>query len=171
MAYLFQESVQTLAASLPVDISTSGLYNNSSPSAAGSIASGTTVASYMIHHESVGAAFSAVFVTYVFPYPILGIITTRRRTRCDGLAARQRRGTLYPTGLVNRGLELPFSITPDSVFWAGNQVSISVLSNTALVLDQLRVITAVPEPSTLSLAAGAAIGASLLLRYRRRVRA
>lgn len=168
-AYLFLESSGVLVAPLSVDISSDGLYNNASPGSAGVIGPGTFFSSYLIHHESVNFAFSAVFATYTFPDPVIGIITSDALLDASD-AALANGGTLYPNGLAFRGLELPYLITPDSVFWAGNQVFISVVTNTQAVLDQMRVITSpIPEPSTLWLAT-IALGSMLWVGVRRRVK-
>lgn len=117
----------------------------------------------MIHHESVANVFSSVLVSYTFPNPILGVITSDALLDATD-ATLGNLSTFYPTGLPNRGLELPSAITPDAVFWSGNQVFFQVESNTAAVLDQLRVITSVPEPSTLVLVALTSICASATRR-------
>jgi hypothetical protein len=78
-------------------------------------------------------------------------------------------GTLYPTGLGFRGFDLITNpILPDTILWSGNSVVI-VQSNTATIMDQLRVIVAVPEPGTiwLSLLAG---GGLFFSRFRARRR-
>jgi hypothetical protein len=104
----------------------------------------------MIHHESVANVFSSVLVSLTFPQPILGVITSDALLDLsDPILGNPI--TTYPTGLTNRGLELPFPITPEAVFWNGNQVFFQVEINTAAVLDQLRVLTAVPEPATFML--------------------
>jgi hypothetical protein len=158
-AVLFQESVRTLASPLSVDIAAPGLYTTASPNAPGTIPALTQVTSYMIHHESVANVFSSVLVSFTFPQPILGVITSDPLLDAtDGTLGNPT--TSYPTGLTNRGLELPFPITPDAVFWSGNQVFFQVESNTAAILDQLRVITSVPEPSTLLLLALSIVSAS-----------
>jgi hypothetical protein len=164
-AVLFLESVSTLASPLAVDIAAPGLYTNTAPNAPGVIPASTQVASYMIHHESIANAFSSVLVSYTFPQPILGVITTDALLDASDIALGNP-GTSYPAGLANRGLELPFTITPDAVFWSGNQVFFQVESNTAAVLDQLRVLTAVPEPSTILLFAAMAICVSATGRRR-----
>jgi hypothetical protein len=145
-ATMFLESVSSLASDLPVDIATPGLYTNASPSSPGAIPATIKVASYMIHHESVDHMFSSVLVSFTFPKPVLGVITSDALLdSSDSILGNP--STSYPTGLANRGLELPFPIFPDAIFWNGNQVFFQVDTNTAAVLDQLRVITAVPEPS------------------------
>jgi hypothetical protein len=169
-AYVFLESTQTLNAPLSVDISAPGLYNSSSPTSLGVIPAGTDVSSYMIHHESVDSQYSFIYITFTFPEPVLGIITTDANLDATDLTLGNP-GTAYPTGLEFRGLEMPYTITPDSVFWAGNEVYVAVASTTALVLDQIRVITAanipVPEPGSISLALLGAAGLALAC-YRRR---
>jgi hypothetical protein len=158
-AVLFQESVSTLASPLSVDIAAPGLYTTASPNAPGTIPALTQVASYMIHHESVANVFSSVLVSFTFPQPILGVITSDPLLDATDNTLGNP-STSYPTGLTNRGLELPFPITPDAVFWSGNQVFFQVETNTAAILDQLRVITSVPEPSTFLLLALSIVSAS-----------
>lgn len=170
-AYVFLEKTLTLGSPLAVDISSPGLYNSSSPSSVGVIPAGTDVSSYMIHHESVNQAYSFIYITFTFPEPVLGIITTDAGLDATDLSLGNP-GTLYPTGLEFRGLEMPYTITPDSVFWAGNQVFVAVASTTALVLDQMRVITTatipVPEPASITLSAFAAAGLALACWRKRR---
>ncbi len=170
-AYVFFESTLTLGSPLAVDISAPGLYNSSSPSSAGVIPAGTDVSSFMIHRESVSQQYSFVYITYTFAEPVLGIITTDAGLDATDLTLGAA-GTLYPTGLDFRGLEMPYTITPDSVFWAGNQVFVAVASTTALVLDQLRVITRptvpVPEPGSITLSVLGALGLAVMCWRKRR---
>lgn len=170
-AYLFLESTLTLSSPLAVDISSPGLYNTSSPSSAGVIPAGTDISSYMIHHESVSQQYSFIYITYTFPEPVLGIITTDAKLDATDLTLGAP-GTLYPTGLEFRGLEMPYTITPDSVFWAGNQVYVAVASTTALILDQMRVITEatipVPEPGSITLSVLGAVGLAVMCWRKRR---
>lgn len=156
-AYVFLESTLTLGAPLPVDISLPGLYNSNSPTSVGAIPAGTNVSSYMIHHESVDQQYSFIYITFTFPNPVLGIITTGPGLDATDLTLGNP-GTTYPTGLDFRGLEMPYTITPDSVFWAGNQVFVGVASTTALILDQMRVITQVPEPGSITLSVLGVLG-------------
>jgi hypothetical protein len=167
-AYLFQESTVTLGAALSVDIATPGLYNIGSPDNVGAIPAGTNVHSYMLHHESVDNKLSTVTVAGSFPNPILGIIVSDAFLDASDPILGNNPGTSYPTGLEYRGLEIPYLLLSDVVFWSGNQVFISVKTTTAAVLDQIRIITAVPEPSTICLALAAA-PLALLLRKRRRI--
>jgi len=170
-AYLFLESTLTLSSPLAVDISSPGLYNTSSPNSAGVIPAGTDISSYMIHHESVSQQYSFIYITYTFPEPVLGIITTDAKLDATDLTLGAP-GTLYPTGLEFRGLEMPYTITPDSVFWAGNQVYVAVASTTALILDQMRVITEatipVPEPGSITLSVLGAVGLAVMCWRKRR---
>ena len=102
----------------------------------------------------------------ISPDHILGIITTD-----PGLDATDsilgHPGTLYPTGLAFRGLELPYAITPDAVTLGPSYLTISFVSNTMAVMDQMCVITLanVPEPSSICLAG---IGAALFGLFARR---
>lgn len=163
--YIFFESTQELADPLNVDIITPGLYNLANPDDPGVIPADTKVASYMIHHDSVGFLPNTAAVTYVFPQKVLGlIINDRNLDTSDPIVGNP--GTTYPTGLAYRGLEVPYTFLNDVVFWNGNQVTVTGKSTTALVIDQIRVITAVPEPSTFVLAA-MALPIVWLIRQRR----
>ena len=165
-ASIFYESTKTLLAPLPVDIIAPGTYNLADPDNPGAIAAGTKVNSYFLHHESVANQLSTVIVAGSFPNPILGvIINDAYLDASDPILGNP--GTLYPTGLDYRGLELPYASLADVLFWSGNQVFISVKSTTADVLDQVRIITAVPEPSTFVLAGIGGLGL-LLCGARRR---
>jgi hypothetical protein len=157
-ASIFYESTTTLTAPLSVDIIAPGTYNLADPDNPGSIGKGTTVTSYFLHHESVANQLSTVIVAGTFPNPILGVIVNGTfLDASDPILGNP--GTLYPTGLNNRGLEIPYNALADVVFWSGNQVFISVKSTTADVLDQVRIITsAVPEPSTFVLAGIGGLG-------------
>lgn len=170
-AYVFLEKTLTLGSALPVDISAPGLYNSASPTSVGVIPAGTDVASYMIHHESVSQQYSFIYITFTFPEPVLGIITTDAGLNATDLVLGNP-GTSYPTGLEYRGLEMPYTITPDSVFWAGNNVYVAVASTTALILDQMRVITTatipVPEPASVTLSLLAAAGLAAVCWRKRR---
>lgn len=168
-ASIFFESTTTLLAPLPVDIIAPGTYNVADPDNPGAIAAGTKVNSYFLHHESVANQLSTVIVAGSFPNPILGVIINDTfLDASDPILGNP--GTLYPTGLDYRGLELPYTALADVLFWSGNQVFISVKSTTADVLDQVRIITAVPEPSTFVLAAIGGLGLFLCGARRRRSR-
>ena len=170
-AYVFLESTLTLGSPLAVDISSPGVYNSNTPGSAGVIPAGTDVSSFMIHHESVSQQYSFIYITFTFPEPVLGIITTDAGLDATDLTLGNP-GTLYPTGLDFRGLEMPYTITPDSVFWAGNQVFVAVASTTALILDQMRVITEatipVPEPGSITLSVLGALGLAVMCWRKRR---
>lgn len=154
-AFIFYESTTTLNAALPVDIIAPGTYNLATPDNPGFIPAGTEVNSYMLHRESVASQLSSVIVAGTFPNKILGVIIGDvNLDNSDPILGNP--GTSYPTGLDFRGLEVPYTLLADVVFWSGNQVFISVKSVTADVMDQVRIITAVPEPSTFALAALAA---------------
>ena len=104
--------------------------------------------------------------TTVFSTRILGIITTD--AGLDNTDATLGLGTtMYPTGLVFRSLELPYAITPDSVTLGSDDRTFSFVSNTAAVLDQMRIITLVPEPSSIVLSATGATLAALAYRRKR----
>lgn len=163
--YIFFESTTTLDAPLAVDISKAGLYNTANPSSPGAIPASTKVASYLIHHDSIGFLPNTAAVSFVFLQPILGIIINDANLNISDLLLGNP-GTTYPTDLAFRGLEVPYNFLNDVVLWSGNQVTFTGKSTTALVIDQIRVITAVPEPSTLTLGV-LALPAAWWIRRRR----
>jgi hypothetical protein len=167
--YLFPEQSLILAAALPVDIAGPGLYNISNPSAPGAIPAGTHIQSYFLHKDPLGTTFTFNIGTFNVPSPqkIVGLLVTDASLDATDVLLGNPT-TAYPTGLAFRSPELTFPITPDSIVWTANSITLVFVSSTAEVVDQLRILTIIPEPGTLSLAL---IGlASLCFAYRRQKR-
>lgn len=165
--FLFLESEQVLAAPLAVDISIPGFYDINNPDSPGVIPAGTHIRSYFLHVDPIFLFPSFQIGAFNSPTKILGLITTDAKLDAtDALLGNP--GTLYPTGLAFRSPELYFPITPDAISFNANQVTLSFISVTAAVVDQLRIIAVVPEPGTLTLAVvGAALG---MVGLRRRMK-
>ena len=161
--YIFLESLTVLAAPLTVDINAPGIYNSNAPGTPGTIAAGVPVLSYMVHHEAVNSQLSSIAGSFVFPHPILGVIYTDANLDLTDPTLGHT-GTSYPTGLGFRGFDLTYPTLPDTIIWSGNTLTIQ--SNAMFVMDQLRVIVAIPEPNTLAL--GALGGLALFAFGRRR---
>jgi hypothetical protein len=158
---------------------------------AGVIASGTVVNSFVLNFDAVGVDYTVnsfnATGSYLFDTEILGIIWggTRPDGQQIGVNGNSATapssgfldisddifkvsGTTYATGEIGRGLE------PEAWFNSNNTADVVSVSNAGYQLDlslwvkpayadQLRVITAVPEPSTLVLF-GAAVLCLLNLR-------
>jgi hypothetical protein len=164
--FLFIESDTKLAADLAVDISTPGVYKFGVPTTPGVIKAGTTVRSYFFHRDTVATTFNSSPFLAIAPQKILGIITSDAKLDASD-AILGNAGTTYPTGLAFRGLELTYPITPDTLVWAGNYITLAGILATMEVVDQFRVVTLVPEPTTCTMLAMA--GAALaFVGWRRR---
>lgn len=155
-----------LTAALLVDIDAQGTYQNPFTSANATIASGTRISSHYAYHDPVGSA--TAIATVRFDAPILGIIilsgtnnATDKLLRSDHLIPMGP--TSVPASHFNaRGLEMG----PEIVTWLSpNEVTLKLVSSNPG--DQVRIVTAVPEPGTL-LAAAIGIGGLLSRRMRRR---
>lgn len=147
--YIFFESFKVLPGPLAVDINAPGLYNSNAPGTPGVIPQGTTVLSYMIHHQSPRAQLGQLTGGFIFPGTVVGIIYDDATLDLSDPVLGNP-GTLYPTGLEFRGFDLITNpILPDSILWSGNSLAVIVQSNTQTVMDQLRVIVAVPAPATI----------------------
>ena len=163
--YIFFESFKVLPAPLSVDVTFPGLYNANNSGTPGVIAQGTSVLSFMIHHQSPSLQLGTLTGGWIFPGTIIGIIFEDLTLDASDPVVGNP-GTLYPTGLGFRGFDLTTSpVLPDTIFWSGNSLVI-VQSNTQTIMDQLRVIV-VPVPGTLWLAAVAFCGL-FFSRYRAR---
>lgn len=165
-ANLFMErSNHTLASSLAVDIfSPLGSYNGSS-SSVGSIAAGTVVNSYWLNVDKVGS--SSALVSYsgqiTFQNKILGVIFSNQSRFTNSTAVLGKPGTTYPGSGSYGPLESgdTFSITN-----GGRTLSFNWRVNTNA--DQMRIITAVPEPAYYQLGALLAGGGLLIFTRRRK---
>lgn len=143
----FFERQTMLGSSLGLDHVTTGLVNGSSLLAPGSVAAGTTVQSYLVHADSV-AAFSDLLSGYItFDTPILGVlVNTQSLVGSDGLLGRP--GITYGDSSA-RGLELQ----PAGDFFAisADRTRLDFTLKFETVYDELRIVTAVPEPATLAM--------------------
>jgi hypothetical protein len=154
-----------LTGNVSVNLSAPGTANSTNsynPSPA-TIPSGTLADIYLFHSDPVSASENYVG-TATFNTPILGVIATLDLLNATD-ASLGHPGTLYPTGQTNRGLE-----SPDSVILSADRLTLTLNFTTTTFIDEIRVITSVPEPPSLVLGA---IGAGALLawcghRHRRR---
>jgi hypothetical protein len=159
---VFLESEQTVD-SIPVNAVLPGTYHAYSDFVDQTLVPNGPIDSYFIHYDVEGQTLAQASGSITFDEPILAVIgrsLTLQQT--DGTLGAP--GTLYPTNRFDRELEYEtrgnydfFRLDPD-----GHTIFIQVEDSTDV--DQIRVVTAVPEPSTMTLAL---VSVALLFRFRR----
>lgn len=166
--------VQQLALpqALPVNISNPG----TSPSAGranlspATIPAGTVVNSYLLHFDSISGTDIApigIAGSVTFSHDILGLIV-HPATLSNTDSVVRLAGLTYPTG-DNRGLELNSGdLAPDIINLSPDRRTVTLNLLNSVGVDQVRVITAVPEPSTWSLAVITSGALAIFQRRRRR---
>lgn len=135
----------TLASSLGVDITSAGLYDQASDLHPSTLAAGTVVDSHFLHSDNTptGTVFRSGSVT--FPTDIVGVmVTVSRLNGSDILGAP---GTVYPTGNINRSLEIGQAPLPDIIILP-NLRTVQVALNTGNGFDQVRILTRHNNPPT-----------------------
>jgi hypothetical protein len=164
-AFIFAEQQDvTLGAAVAVNASAPGIYNSPGSLTSGSIAAGSVVSSYYYHADSVGTRNSVTYrSTIVFDTDILGIIVNDNTLiASDWLGSGT---TAYGTN--NRGFEMGSAPGFDSFSISINGRTLTILDTTTTLSDDMRIITAVPEPAAPWLVA-AALGGLVLTRSRRK---
>lgn len=168
-AFAEQQNLK-LTQSLATDISVagtspSGSSENLSPS---SIASGTIIDCYMLHFDKNGSNSTVVGATgsITFDEPILGLLVTADSQNAANTLLGLP-GVTYSTG-GDHGADL----TPDgganrdSVTLSSELRTVTVDLNTNYYADDLRIITAVPEPTSIFLLGGIVLGCASRRRFR-----
>jgi hypothetical protein len=139
----------TLSSALSVDITTPGTYTTDASLTPGTIKVGTAVESDFLHADPVNNN-SMFDGSVTFSTPILGVIVLSA-TLSNSDAQLGATGTAYPTGDADRGLELTSG--QDFVTLSSDLKTLTVHFFTHGNVDEVRIITAVPEPSGFVLAA------------------
>ena len=163
--YVFNEQQNlTLTGDLSVDIAQPGTYDQDSDliGAGGTIGTGTIVNSYIVHVDPVGDPGSLISYqgSITFSNKILGVIvTTSTLNTTDSVLGIST--TSYETG-VNRGLEFN---NQDKVTLLVSQDGMTMTLKASNILDNIRVVEAVPAPGAILLGS---IGVGLVGWLRRR---
>lgn len=146
---VFLESEQSIA-SFPVNAVAPGTYHAYADFVDQTFVPTGPVRSYFIHYDVVGQTLAQASGSITFDEPILAVIG-RSLTMQETDATLGSPTTLYPIVRFNRELEYEprgnydfFRLEPD-----GHTIFVQVEDSTDV--DQIRVITAVPEPSTILL--------------------
>jgi len=160
----------TLGAAILANITAPGTATSVGTLSPGSILAGTIVSSYFVHFDPVGTPGGVVTLsgTVTFQVPILGIIMRNpEHYASDGLGAPS---TFYPLSPVDRKTELNGEgfIDPITLSLDGKTLSFTLNSTTGI--DQIRIITAVPEPGATLLLGGTLLGLAGYARRRLRQR-
>jgi len=145
---------------MALDHVNTGLVNNSGALVPGAVMAGTLIHSYFVHFDPVGSLTREGSVR--FDQKILGIIIENPRfnasTPLVGLL-----GNTYGTASGAYGLEL--AANGDRFGISADRYTLGFRFGATDPGDRLRVITAVPEPATMS---ALGLGAIALLRRRRK---
>ncbi len=144
----FFERQTVLLSDLMLDHVNTGLVDHESLVVPGFVSAGTAVQSYLFHADSVDG-FDALLSGYVvFDAPILGVlITTASMNGTDDFLGRD--GVEYGNS-PGRRLELPPG-SLDTFEISTDRTRLDFTLKFAAAYDELRIITAVPEPGSLAL--------------------
>ncbi len=172
---MFEEKQDvTLGDPLSVDIGLSGIpgvYMTGDAYAPGVIPAGTEVSSFFVHFDTPNVDHQSMQVVIQTDADILGVILTDSLLD-DSDPILGAPGTTYPTGLALRGTTSDPTEGNDKVvigYPADNYARTLIITfDVENVLDQIRVITVVPEPSSAALAfvAMVALGGAVWRRRR-----
>lgn len=147
-ARLWSERNITLASPLSLDTVNTGTVTFESELAPGQVSAGTTVASFMLHADSVGSTQSIYSGFVIFDQPILGLMVLRPGLNgSDGLLGLP--GVVYNTN-AQRGLEF-FPQIADPFTVSADRLRIDFMFTVSDWTDEIRIVTAVPSPGGLAL--------------------
>lgn len=170
-----EEQGKTLAKALDMDVTVPGLYSNdSSPDLSpGTIPKGSVIYSYYLHADSLSASAGHPVIfegTITFDAPVLGIDVLAPSLDA-GINRLGAFDVFYPFEVANSGLEIKqgadgFAL--DRFTLSADRRTVSIHWQNVGTTDQMRIVTTVPEPSSLVLALGAGLAVFGVGRCRRR---
>jgi len=162
----FFEGQTTLSNELDVDITSPGEYTQGSVLSNGAIAAGATVNSYLLHFDPVGQPSAPAYAsgTFRFPQPIAGINVLDASLDDTDLFGAP--GTNYPTAVEFRGLEFGTGSVADLLDFFGLRDIKLDLAASGVGVDQVRVFTKAPIPTTALLLGCGIVG---LVGFRRKL--
>lgn len=146
-----------------IDVVSSGLYDDESDLGTFTLSQNTLVNVYLLHSDTINDADISFTGSITFPFDIIGVIVRGRRLRFSDNELGVS-GVQYSQSDNYRGLELDtqneekFNISSDMrtlTFWF----------RTTNVLDEIRIITTVPEPASV-VALGVGLAAVVMRRRR-----
>ena len=143
-----ERSNVTLLNSVQTDISTAGFYDDSTPLTPSTIPVGAIVDSYLLHFDPVDSTttYSYGNGSITFNQDILGIIIqTALLPETDASLGLPE--VTYPSTPNDRGLEL----FEDNIELNPDLRTVSVHFEANLKIEQVRIITATPEPTSVAL--------------------
>lgn len=151
----------TLTAPLSLGHVNPGFVNDESQLVGGSVASGTTVQSYMVRLDPVAQGPSILTGFVIFDAPILGVLIGSQLGPTDSVLARP--GITYNANSF-RGMELNGADPEqDSFQISADRLRIDFTMDVNDWTDDIRIVTAIPSPS-----AAALLGLGGLMAARRR---
>ena len=139
------ESKGVLGSAVAVDATAAGTYTTFGGLTPGVVGAGTAVRSYMVHSDTVGSHHIEFKGSITFSGEILGVIVTN-----GNLVASDFLTTTKHSNHPARGYELTGASDKFRIEISGKTVTITRL-DTSTIQDELRVITAVPEPGTIAI--------------------
>src|SRR5581483_4823215 len=146
-----QQNVTT-GAPITVDFTEPGSYDSLADLAPSVLPAGTCVQSHFIHFDSTGSLGVRLQGSVTYDTDVLGVIVTDASlSQSDPVVGAP--GTIYPTGVTNRGAELsPSAQTgPDIVTLSSDRRTVGVDLKVTTVVNQVRVVTECRSIADLSL--------------------
>ncbi len=145
----------TIPAGLYVDITAPGVYDETSDLDRVRLQAGTIVNSYFVHvdNDRNKPGSAKVLLSVTFDQPIIGIMV-RDSVLDVSDAVLGAPGTVYPTGQRARTYEFK----PDRLSLSSDLRTVTIRTVSKNDMDEIRIVTQAPEPTSLALLALGALG-------------
>lgn len=163
-AFVWNEAQQVqISTPVTIDGVSPGLYASSLDFNFVDVAAGSIVNSHFVHFDTVGGSSHAVDGSITLSADILGVIAWNRQgsRHMDDSDAAFGLGTLFSTGLNRRGVFDSEDGSPpqeDAFTISADHRTLSFHLEVSSPYDEIRVLTAVPEPGALTALALIGIG-------------